>query len=721
MRLIHVQLMLSLACALPVAGPLGAQPKPAAGAEQATIKAGSEEVLLDIVVRDKKGKTVRDLSQRDVEVTDNGQPVQIKSFRLVEGAEAISGGAGAGGHKVPLDPMRQMRLVTLVFERLGDEGRRLAQQATLELLKNDLGQNVFYSVFSIDRRLSALQPFTNDRDLIRKAVEHATSGAYTQFGEESQQIRSRLEQQLGAHAGNSLESKLQDMASSTGDHGAPSNAVAAIQARMMLDMMQMDEKATNDDAGRATLYALLSLVRGQSLLPGRKTVVYFTQGLSVPKSMDEQFRSVISVANRSNVSLYPVDARGLISGRQSERGSSDLAGAADSSRRQALSGGRGAVTPDEVTSGDRAEQSIRGNVQSALLELADNTGGALIANTNDLRGPLRKLSEDINSYYELTYDPHIQNYNGSLRRITVKTARGDLKVQTRNGYFALPPSEGNISLLPYEVPLLKALDTKPLPRTFDFRAGGLLFGSAGDGTRCELVLELPLKNVTFTEDKATNAFHGRVSMVALVKDKNGAIVQRLSKDQPVQVPADKLAGLQAGTFTYLEKFVLQPGRYTLEAAVNDTEGNRVSARKSVLLVPVPPPGVSLSSVALVRRFEPDQKQVDPQNPFAYRNGIITPTLNDVLPAGKDSMVSIFLVVYPDPKAAEAPKLAIQYVKEGKVVGRLEPTLPAADSTGKIAYVASASAESMPPGDYEIETIVKQGAGTAVEKTGFTIQ
>ncbi|HCC55866.1 MAG TPA: hypothetical protein DEQ47_01125, partial [Solibacterales bacterium] len=436
-----------LTCAVALSIPLPAQTKPpASGGPESVIKTGSEEVLLDVVVRDKKGRTVRDLSPRDLEIFDNGQPVQIKSFRLVEGQEALSGGS-VGGHRVPLDPMRQIRLVTLVFERLDDEGRRLAQQATLELLKNDLGQNVFYSVFSIDRRLSALQPFTNDRDLIRKAVQHATSGAYTEFVAESQQIRTRLEQQLGAYTGNSLEGKLQDMASASGPHGEPLNAVAALQARMMLNMMDVDEKAANDDAGRSTIYALLSLVRGQTVLPGRKTIVYFTEGLSVPKSLDEQFRSVISVANRSNVSVYPIDARGLVSGRQSEAGTSSLASAADSSRRQALSGGVGAVSPDQVKALDRSEQSIRGNVQSALLELADNTGGALIANTNDLRGPLRKLSEDINSYYELTYDPHIESYNGSFRKIAVKASRSDLKVQTRNGYFALPPSEGNITML----------------------------------------------------------------------------------------------------------------------------------------------------------------------------------------------------------------------------------------------------------------------------------
>src|SRR5690348_5834760 len=97
---------------------------------KAEIRAGAEEVILDVVVRDKKGKLVRELGPADFEVFDNGVQMPIRSVRLVEGKEAI-GKTGT----TPLDPLRQIRLVTLVFERLSPEGRRFARQAAQDLLR----------------------------------------------------------------------------------------------------------------------------------------------------------------------------------------------------------------------------------------------------------------------------------------------------------------------------------------------------------------------------------------------------------------------------------------------------------------------------------------------------------------------------------------------------------------------------------------------------------
>ena len=84
--------------------------------QQPPIQVGAEEVVLDVVVRDKKGKLVRELGPADFEVSDNGAKQTIRSVRLVEGKEAI-----AKTGTTPLDPLRQIRLVTLVFERLDPE------------------------------------------------------------------------------------------------------------------------------------------------------------------------------------------------------------------------------------------------------------------------------------------------------------------------------------------------------------------------------------------------------------------------------------------------------------------------------------------------------------------------------------------------------------------------------------------------------------------------
>src|SRR3954467_2575573 len=85
-------------------------------AQVPTIRTTVDEVLLDLIVRDKKGKPVTDLKPEDLTVFDNGVKQKLTSFRLVSGAEAI----GTNGAKTALDPFRQVRLVTLAFEAMNE-------------------------------------------------------------------------------------------------------------------------------------------------------------------------------------------------------------------------------------------------------------------------------------------------------------------------------------------------------------------------------------------------------------------------------------------------------------------------------------------------------------------------------------------------------------------------------------------------------------------------
>src|SRR5260370_12616032 len=113
-------------------------PAPQKPADGSTIRSSAEEVLLDIVVRDKKGRLVRDLEQNEFEISDDGAPQKSKSFRLVGSgdtkdpalkarpAEAIVGGG--------LDPLRQIPLVTLVFQPLATPTRTPTKQSAPALL-----------------------------------------------------------------------------------------------------------------------------------------------------------------------------------------------------------------------------------------------------------------------------------------------------------------------------------------------------------------------------------------------------------------------------------------------------------------------------------------------------------------------------------------------------------------------------------------------------------
>src|SRR5689334_5702668 len=140
---------------------------PPSAAQSPTAKVTVEEVLLDIIVRDKKGKPISDLKPEELKVTDNGAPQTIASFRLVRGAEAIS----QTGATTKLDPLRQLRLVTLAFEPMGElDQRKLARSAAIDLISGEQGDNVYYAVMAINTRLLVLQQFTKDKEALTRAI-----------------------------------------------------------------------------------------------------------------------------------------------------------------------------------------------------------------------------------------------------------------------------------------------------------------------------------------------------------------------------------------------------------------------------------------------------------------------------------------------------------------------------------------------------------------------
>ncbi|HXI43701.1 MAG TPA: VWA domain-containing protein [Bryobacteraceae bacterium] len=689
------------------------EPSKQAPAPQPVIRTAAQEVLLDVIVRDKKGRAVRDLDVKEIEVYDDGARQNVTGFRLVKGADVV-GTAPLGVEQKPYDPMRQLRLVTIIFESLDNESRRLARQAALEFLKNPLDQNVYIAVFMIDQRLYALQQFTNDRELLRKAIVRATTQQYTDFVAQSAAIRVELEQ-----VQKDME---QAPAGNTPGRGNPGGGntgqAAARMAQMTLNILRYEESLTRDQQARSAIFSLLSVIKEQAALPGRKTVVYFSEGLTIPEAVIEQFRSVIGAANRAGVSVYGVDTRGLISEAMNTSSISMLDSAAKSSARQQSVAGE-AVTADQAMVFDTLRDSIHANRQQALDELSTSTGGFLIANTNDYRAPFHKLAEDIDTYYQLSYVPQIAEYDGKFRKIAVKIDRADVKVQTRSGYFALPPSAG--AVLAYEMPLLRALEAAPLPRTIPYYAAALRFEKQNEKVEYALVLELPMQDVTFTEDKEKNQYRAHVSLLTLLKNPRGEIVQRFSRDVPIVAPADKLDSFRRGHFTQTYHAELAPGRYTLESAVMDRESMKTSAKRASVVVPVSAAsGVRISNLALLRRIEPQGVLADAEDPFHFQGGRVVPTLDSSIQPAGGGELSYYMVVYPAASAADKPQLTMEFLLEGQLVAKATPELPVADARGRIRYVASLPLSSFKPGNYELRAIVRQAGTAAEERASFSI-
>jgi VWFA-related protein len=701
-------------------------PAPAAPAadEKAEFKARAEETVLDVVVRDKKGKLVKDLKDSDFTVIDNGTARPIKSFRIVEGTEAIN----SSGGRMQLDPLRQLRLITLVFQGGDQNAKKLARDASLELIKGELAQNVYISVMAIDHKLQALQPFTNDRELLRKAIARATASV-NDYTSDTIQVRKDLEQMLGPLQGGDpsvtarADALSSTASSATGPGAANSSGAQAAMAQLMVTILKNAQSDESTDWARASVFPLLDLVKEQYRLPGRKTILYFSGGFPITQGVEDPFKQIISIANRANVSFYNIDINGLTTYSTAGNANMALSDAAASSGKNVTSSTSG-ISTWQAQAADSALDAGKKDTQLTIKMLAEQTGGVLIANTNDFRGAIRKITEDVQSYYEITYDPQIEKYDGAFRKVMVRTDVADLRVQSRAGYFALPPNlaQGGQMVASYEVPLLQALDTLPLKSDFGFQAAAMNFRSSTGGIS-EVVVDIPVGGLTFEENKQAGYFDGKLAYVAVVKDADGQVVKKLRQEVPLRVTPDKLAAYKASShFIYDEGVNLSPGRYTLETAVLDMQSQKLSAKKASFVVPAPSDQLAVSSVSMIRSTKAKDAASKADDPMLMADKVILPMVNPVLKKADYEALSFYLTIYPDKKNTEKPTMLMIFSKDGQVLGQAPaPQLGEPDAQGRIQYVANAPASALPAGNWEIRFVVQQGKATADALVTFTLE
>jgi hypothetical protein len=484
-------------------------------------------------------------------------------------------------------------------------------------------------------------------------------------------------------------------------------------ANIAKEMSDFADVLNREDLGRMSVFSLWAIVSELKKLPGRKTALYFCEGLQMPNSMTEYFRSMISDANLANVTVYPIDARGLITASDQGAANQRLAEAARWSQYARTTETESATAnKQEFRTFDRAIDSIYLNQQQVMVELAESTGGFLIANTNDLRPNLQRLSEDLNTYYEISYRPKNQLPDGRFRAITVNVARKDAVVQARNGYFALPRMDGQ-TVYSYEAPLLRTLAQSPLPKELDFRSSVVRYRQQPDGLQqAALVFDLPLADITFVKDDLVKKNKTHVSVLALIKDQDGRVVSKLSRDVQLQQPLDRLEGFKQGRMIVTRVATLQPGRYTVESVAADHQGNKVSAKRSTLMITPREGKIGMSELALIRRLDKPAEVPDRLDPYHLPNAHIIPTLADTVPGGPGKLLSLFFIMYPDASSTEPARLILDLIKDGQLLARSSPQLPQADVSGTIPYVANTPLDQAKPGQYQFRATLIQGEAAA---------
>ena len=688
-------------------------------------------VVIDVVVRDAKGRPVTDLTRSDFELLEDGVLQELGDVTRVGVPDVVAprrtrvAGPAALPAATPNASSRHVPAPTflaIVFDRLTPEARALAHKGALASLETSQA-NDFVGVFVSDMTLVPIQTYTTDRAKLRKAIDEGATRATSVFDRDS--IREPGEMVFQAagdfHPSVPVVASAESVGrpaeegpgaryhgSSSSGAGPPSGGVG--QASLFATLAF--ERLSRDHQGFTTVNALRAVIEGLSVLPGRKSVVFFAEGLALPEAVMPQFDSVVATANRANVSVYTIDAAGLrVHSKDAETGREVRTAGAQSM----------VVRPDGSTGGslgalERLEDVLRKDPRTSLTLLAERTGGFLIENTNDLGRGFRDIDTDRRFHYLLTYTPKKLDFAGEWRRVEVRVPSRKVEIRSRSGYPAVRTLSA-IPLLAYEGPALAALDRTPPPADLPLRLGAFVFPDLKGGSRAALMVAAGGETLTF--ETTPEGFRTDFTLMARVKDASGAIVRKGSQPYRLTGPPAERERTQKGEVLFYRQPELQPGKYTLEAVVHDALGPRAGVARVPFEVPADD-GLRVSSLVIVSRTERLMSgELDADNPLQAGNRLIYPTLGEPLRRRRADTVAFYVTMVPSGPAPLEARLHI--LQAGHVVAELPVPLDKVDASGRIQQVGQMPAGGLGAGDFQFRLVVKQGAAQQVREAGLRVE
>jgi VWFA-related protein len=394
----------------------------------ATLRAFSRMVTVEVVARDHHGQPVRGLSQNDFQVFEKigskREQQKVAAFRAVSIADLANLDKGklqvpAGVYtnfvtlqKVPVPP------TLLLVDGLNTETEAQMQvhQQMIHMLAAIPG-DVPVAVFLLGRQLKMIQSFTTDPKLLKAAlgkisVTQVDTGTQIEPQDDPDAMSAVLENETNLPAG---------------------SLTALEEFEREVYAMQMDTRV------RETLDALRAIARHVAGYPGRKNLLWISSSfpVAIDPDLDLEFAGtrnyqdqVAEVANAladAKVAVYPMDPAGL-----------QTQGAFQSSTRMR---GNPLSGRNSVARRMEREDQRRFNRQAAMQAIADQTGGTICLNDNDLADCIQKAVNDGSSFYELAYYPDSTKWHGEFHRLVIKSSKPGLRLSYRQGYFARRESE----------------------------------------------------------------------------------------------------------------------------------------------------------------------------------------------------------------------------------------------------------------------------------------
>lgn len=561
------------------------------------VRISTNLIQLDVSVTDKKGNPITDLKQDEVEIYENGKLQKIANFSFTAGKKpepnaAVNPDMPKNGPVLPSPAMRP------------EQVRR-----TFALVVDDLNLSFGSTVWVRE----ALKKFVNEQmqegDLVAIIRTGAGVGALQQFTADRRQLLAAADRVKFNSAGsgnlayfNPLSGSLSERMVTPDEQGTRTPLVPfdieAGRAVQDTDAVERNVKEFRENIfASGTLGALNFIVRGMRQLPGRKSVVLLSDGLSLVtrdgsgrpefSRIYPAMQRLIDFANRASVVFYTIHAPGLV-----------VPGFSAEDDLGTLQRTTGVEASNRLLS-DRLNQI--NDSQQGLRYLADETGGLAYFNQNDITAGIKRVLND-QSYYLIAYEPDPETFNENESRYNkfeVKVKRDGARVRYRSGFFGISEEQIIKPKLSVTDAMIGALTSPFAVNDVNVKMNALFAGDKKQAGFVKTVINVDSNDLTFKK-LPDGRYRTVFDIVAITLNDAGKIMDERPKNFTLTFSEEEYQKFLArGLVTTFSLPIKKPGAYSVRLAVRDVATERVGSANQFIEVPdLKKSNLTLSGMAL---------------------------------------------------------------------------------------------------------------------------
>lgn len=563
----------------------------------------TELVLVNVVARDKKGNLIRDLKKDDFTLFEDGKRQTISTFDFENVDElatagaadaTVSGTAPQGGllrtapaSNNPLNARdRRLMLLFFDFSAMDPEQIDRSVDAAKKFVQTRMQPADLIALVSLATNLRIDLDFTDDKSKVLSALSAYTSTQGQGF-----------------------------------DNGATGSSEGGAETGGAFTADDTDYNTFNADR---KLLALQSIMQTLGKISQKKAIVYFSSGINQSGVENQSaLRAATASAVKANVSIYPVDIRGLQA--------FPPGGEAQSASLHGQSAYNGSAVLNDL--------SNNAGSQETLSTLASDTGGKAFFDSNDFGGVFSQVQKDSSAYYVLGFTSTNPLKDGKFRHLRVQLKRPDVHLDFRNGYYAGRDFE-HLNRADREQQIQDELASE-LPQTdVAVYAGAAYFRQDDSHYYLAVSLVIPGSQIPFVQAKDKD--NATIDVIGEVRADGKLRVGQLR--DAVKLALDSSQQVRRKNVQYNTGFVLAPGSYHLKFVVRENQTGRMGSFETDVQVPdLRKTPLRMSSVVLSSQRVPATVKKNGPHPLVRDQTELVPNITHVF--GQDQHLYLQYEVY----------------------------------------------------------------------------